>query len=145
MARRHSHLYAYGSIERIDRQLLEYLQQQPFPGNVRELENAVQRMLFSKTSGVMFTLDDWVAQTEQETESEVSPDLLAAAANALWKVISQCGVPYARAVQEMEKKILETALKAGGSTRQQIAQRLQTSERTLYYKMRAHRLRSPAA
>ncbi len=145
MARRHSHLYAYGSIERIDRQLLEYLQRQPFPGNVRELENAVQRMLFSKTSGVMFTLDDWAAQTEQETESEASPDLLAAAANALWKVISQCGVPYARAVQEMEKKILETALRAGGSTRQQIARRLQTSERTLYYKMRAHRLRSPAA
>lgn len=145
MARRHSHLYAYGSIDKVDTKLLEYLMQEPFPGNVRELENTVQRMLFSKTTGMTLSLDDWTAQTAQSEVSEVSQDLLAAAAGALWKVIAQRGVPYARAFQEVEKRILETALTADGSTRQQIARRLQTSERTLYYKMRAHRLRSRAA
>jgi transcriptional regulator with PAS, ATPase and Fis domain len=145
MARRHSHLYAYGSIEKVDTNLVDYLQEEPFPGNVRELENTVQRMLFSKTTGVTLSLDDWIAQTAQQEGSEVSHDLLAEAASALWKVIAQRGVPYARAFREMEKKILETALTADGSTRQQIARQLQTSERTLYYKMRAHRLRSPAA
>jgi two-component system response regulator PilR (NtrC family) len=146
LARRHGHLYAYGSIEEIDTRLLTRLQAEPFPGNVRELENTVQRMLFSKTSGSTLSLDDWIAQTDdQEKNLQASPDLLAAAANALWRVISQGGVPYARAFQEVEKRILETALNADGATRQQIARRLQTSERTLYYKMRSHRLRNPAA
>jgi len=144
LAKRHSHLYAYGSIEEVDARLVTYLQAEQFPGNVRELENTVQRMLFAKTSGATLSLDDWLAQAEQE-EVTVSCDLLGAAASALWKVISQRGVPYARAFQEMEKRILETALSSDGATRQQVARRLQTSERTLYYKMRAHRLRSPAA
>ena len=145
LARRHSHLYVYGSIEEVDKMLVAHLQAEPFPGNVRELENTVQRMLFSKTSGATLSLDDWIAQAEQQEECAMSPDLFAAAASTLWKVISQRGVPFARAFREMEKRILETALKADGSTRQQIARRLQTSERTLYYKMRNHRLRNPAA
>jgi DNA-binding NtrC family response regulator len=144
LAKRHSHLYAYGSIEEVDARLVTYLQAEQFPGNVRELENTVQRMLFAKTSGATLSLDDWLAQAEQE-EVAVSCDLLGAAASALWRVITQRGVPYARAFQEMEKRILETALSSDGATRQQVARRLQTSERTLYYKMRAHRLRSPAA
>jgi two-component system response regulator PilR (NtrC family) len=143
LAGRHSRLYAYGSIESVDMELLKYLEEQPFLGNVRELENTVQRMLFSKTSGVTLSLEDWVAQTEPEDEE--SADLLDTAAAALWKTISRCGLSYRSAFQEMEKRILETALHAGGSTRQQIARQLQTSERTLYYKMRAHHLRGPAA
>ena len=51
MARRHGSLY--GPMETVDRSLLDYLATQAFPGNVRELDNAVQRMLFLKASGVI--------------------------------------------------------------------------------------------
>jgi transcriptional regulator with PAS, ATPase and Fis domain len=143
LAQRHAHLY--GPVESVDADLVQHLGQQAFPGNVRELENAVQRMLFAKAKGTSLALEDWVAQTGQEEDAGRDPDLMATAASAMWKVISQRGVPYARAFQEIEKRVLETALSADGSTRQQIARQLQTSERTLYYKMRAHRLRTPAA
>jgi two-component system, NtrC family, response regulator PilR len=141
-ARRYSHLYS--PIESIEPDLLQLLEQQKFPGNVRELENTVQRMLFTKLEGNSLTLADWLAQAGQD-EKDQPPDLIDMAASAMWKIISQRGVPYARALQEIEKRVLETALHADGSTRQQIARRLQTSERTLYYKMRTHGLRNPAA
>ena len=143
LAKRHSHLYAF--IEKIEPQLVKYLEQKRFPGNIRELENTVQRMLFLKTDGVTLGLDDWITQTGQDEDGEGTPELVATAASSLWKIISQCGVPYAQAFQETEKKVLQTALSAEGFTRQQIARKLQTSERTLYYKMRTHRLSTPAA
>jgi len=59
-ARRHSHVYS--GIACIDPALVQYLTQQPFEGNVRELEHAVERMLFSKTQGSTLDLSDWMAQ-----------------------------------------------------------------------------------
>jgi len=142
-AKRHRHLY--GPIENVEPPLLTYLERRPFRGNVRQLENTVQRMLFLKKEGASLGMEDWHTQTGEDEEQDGSPDLIAVAATALWKVVSQRGVPYARAFREIEKRLLETALHTEGSTRQQLARRLQTSERTLYYKMRSHHLRTPAA
>jgi len=136
LAKRHAYLYA--PIEKVEADLLNHLNQKAFPGNVRELENMVQRMLFAKAKGNSLALEDWIAQAGSQEETDVAPDLMAEAASAMWKVISQRGVPYARAFQEIEKRVLQTAICAEGSTRQEIARRLQTSERTLYYKMRTH-------
>jgi transcriptional regulator with GAF, ATPase, and Fis domain len=140
LARRHSSLY--GPIESIDSSLLAQLAARPFPGNIRELENAVQRMLFVKTSGPSLDLADWKAQAQAQvkTEGAAVSDPYADAADAMWKVIMQLGVPYAEAFQEIEKRVLEAAINTHGTTRREIAQRLHTSERTLYYKMRSHGL-----
>jgi DNA-binding NtrC family response regulator len=62
----------------------------------------------------------------------------------MWKAISQQGVSYAQAMQEIEKRVLETAINVQGFTRRETAQRLKTSERTLYYKMRSHGINQPA-
>lgn len=140
-ARRHSRLYM--RIQEVESQLLMFLQSKPFPGNVRELENAVQRMLFLKTEGTSLGMADWIAQAAPET-APVDLDLLDEAASAIWKTISEQGVSYAQAIQEIERRVLEAAINSRGSTRREIAQRLQTSERTLYYKMRAHGINQPA-
>jgi transcriptional regulator with GAF, ATPase, and Fis domain len=137
LARQHAGLYA--RIESVEPELLHHLELQPFPGNVRELENVVQRMLFLKSGGVSLGLADWIAQSRLDSTQE-SPDLLADAAGAMWKAICQTGVPYAQAFHEIEKRVLQTAVNVGGSTRRQVAERLRTSERTLYYKMREHGL-----
>ena len=63
----------------------------------------------------------------------------------MWRAISQRGVSYARAFEEIERRVLETAISTEGFTRRQVAERLHTSERTLYYKMRAHGLRHPGS
>ena len=46
-ARRHANLHA--GIASLEPELVQHLQSCPFDGNVRELENAVQRMLFHKS------------------------------------------------------------------------------------------------
>lgn len=135
LARRHDDLY--GPIEKIEPELLRFLESRSFPGNVRELENAVQRMLFLKNGGRSLELADWVPETAAELAAS-DGDPLAEAASAAWKAISQRGVSYAQALQEIEKRVLEAAISMSGSTRREIAQRLQTSERTLYHKIQAY-------
>lgn len=128
----------YQPIYRIEADLIALLQSKAFPGNVRELENLVQRMLFQKSEGTSLGLADWMAQSSPELAPP--DDFLVEAASAIWNAISNRGIPYAEALQEIEKKVLEAAIKTGGPTRRAIARTLHTSERTLYYKMRAHRL-----
>jgi transcriptional regulator with GAF, ATPase, and Fis domain len=141
-AKRHDSLY--GPVETVEPELLSLLRSYSFPGNVRELENAVQRMLFLKTEGNSLGIADWLAQSGPEGVSQ-DRDLLTEAAVSAWKAISQRGISYAETIQEIERKLIETAFSASGCTRREMAQRLRTSERTLYYKMRAHRVQGPAA
>jgi transcriptional regulator with PAS, ATPase and Fis domain len=137
LGRRHASLYQ--PIDEVDPELIQLLQARAFPGNVRELENAVQRMLFLKTNGNSLSAADWLAQAGPENQLQ-DHDLIAEAASAMWTAISARGIPYARAFQEIEKRVLESAINAGDMTRRATALRLHTSERTLYYKMRAHNL-----
>jgi transcriptional regulator with GAF, ATPase, and Fis domain len=140
-ARRHESLYK--PIEAVEPELLAVLGTQSFPGNVRELENAVQCMLFLKTEGSTLGVADWQAQSGPEALGG-GHKLLAEAAMAAWKAISQCGVPYAEAFREIEKRVLQATFTVPGFTRREMAQRLRTSERTLYYKMRIHRIHESA-
>jgi transcriptional regulator with PAS, ATPase and Fis domain len=137
LARRHCDIYE--PIDKIEDELLSLLYLKHFPGNVRELENHVQRMLFSKTGGTSLGLADWRLQPIEAGMGE-SPNLLRAAAANIWDAINLHGVSYAQAIREIESSVLQAALKVKGRTRRQIAQCLQTSERTLYQKMRIHRV-----
>lgn len=141
-AKRHDSLY--GPVETVEPELLSLLRPHSFPGNVRELENAVQRMLFLKTEGSSLGVSDWMAQSGPEAAT-ADQDLLAEAAVSAWKAISQRGISYSETIQEIEKRLLETAVNVLGCTRREMAQRLRTSERTLYYKMRVYRIHGPAA
>jgi two-component system response regulator AtoC len=140
LARRHRDLYE--PIETIEPELVRLLAAQLFTGNVRELENAVQRMLFSKTQGNSLGVADWMAQEAPEKDdgqTGANQGLLDQAAGMVWKAIST-GVSYRLAIREVERKLMETAMSAAGGTRRDVANLLRTSERTLYYKMRANRL-----
>ncbi len=132
LARRHKAIY--GPIESIEPELVRFLQMKSFPGNVRELENAVQRMLFLKTEGTTLGLSDWLMQSGPE-DSPARTDPVKEAADAMWRAISERGLPYAEVLRETEKRVLEAALQANGQ-RRQVAQYLRTSERTLYYKLK---------
>jgi|SRR5579859_3009683 len=133
-ASRHGALYS--AITEVEAPLLGLLATKVFQGNVRELENAVQRMLFLKSEGASLGIKDWWAQSVSEGP-DADADLFSDAASAAWKIISLRGIPYAQAFQEIEKRVLQTAIKVHGPTRREIAQRMHTSERTLYYKLRA--------
>jgi transcriptional regulator with GAF, ATPase, and Fis domain len=136
-AQRHRSLYQ--PIVTVEYELLRHLESQTLPGNVRELENAVQRMLFLKTEGTSLTLDDWMRQLGTDS-AQPGEDLLGESASAVWQTISNRGFGYDQALQEVEKRVLQAAINVPGSTRRQIAQQLHISERALYYKMRARGL-----
>ncbi|WP_446745323.1 sigma 54-interacting transcriptional regulator [Silvibacterium acidisoli] len=130
------HAGLYRPILSVDPELLRFLESQPILGNVRELENAVQRMLFLKTEGASLTLEDWTRQVSTEAPGE-KIDLMAQTANAVWRTISNGECGYGQALQELEKRVLEAAMSVPGSTRRKVAKQLHISERALYYKMRA--------
>ncbi len=134
-ARRHAGLH--DRIDVLEPALLAHLATCRFEGNVRELENAVQRMLFGKTGGNSLTRDDWFAQEEAQQQHQ---DLVREAAGILWAAIGQEGITFAGLLCRIESALLERALNSSGLTRRQIAKLLRTSERTLYHKIRAHRL-----
>lgn len=136
-ARRHKHIYA--AVTSIDPDLVQFLERQPFEGNVRELEHAVERMLFGKTEGTSLKLSDWMAHCGGDTGE--SRDWIGEAADRLSNAIFERKLPYVQAIQQIEERVLEIALSRGGQTRREIAAGLQTSERTLYHKMRIHRMR----
>ena len=142
-ARRYPGLYE--RIESLDRDLLQYLQGCRFEGNVRELENAVQRMLFMKTEGHSLTRADWLRQeTECLNEALQLQDEIPSAAERLWLIMLKDELPFPELMRKIEGELLRRALQSGGKTRREVAKMLQTSERTLYHKMSAHGIGAPS-
>lgn len=137
LARRHKEIFE--PVDAVEKDLLSYLQTLPFPGNIRQLENAVQRMLFAKSEGRSLTFADWKGQAERE-ENECNRDLMSEAAGSFWKAINHSDLPFTRAFRDLEREVLHLALRLGGGSRRELARRLHTSERTLYYKIRIHHL-----
>jgi two-component system, NtrC family, response regulator PilR len=134
-ARRYPDLYK--RIESLEPELLQHLQACRFEGNVRELENAVQRTLFMKDDGDSLTRADWLRQ-ESDLPEALHPDEMPKAANLLWIIMLRHELPFPELMRQIEGELLRRALRIGGKTRREIADFLKTSERTLYHKMHAH-------
>jgi DNA-binding NtrC family response regulator len=128
----------YRPITAVEPELVDFLRTQPFIGNIRELENAVVRMLFAKSHGTSLCVEDWCPHPS-DANGEPERDLIGEAAHNLWQSISSSHLSYAQAFQQLEQKVLVTAL-LGGRTRREVAKKLQTSERTLYHMIRTHHL-----
>jgi two-component system, NtrC family, response regulator PilR len=136
-ARRHAGLHE--RIETLEPELLRHLAECPFSGNVRELENTVQRMLFLKLDGATLTRADWVAQ-EDEIERPVAGRYgIDDATNILWPMMLENNLTFRSLIKSIEEQLLDKALETKGKTRRELAQLLHTSERTLYHKIRARR------
>ena len=135
LARRYKHVYA--PIDRVEPDLVRFLESQAFPGNVRELENVVQRMLFLKSQGTALELEDWLSQAEEQPRG-TQEDPLDKAAQGLLQVIREGGIPLAHAIRRVEEKVLEAALQSRNRTAREAAALLGTSERTLYRKLRSY-------
>jgi two-component system response regulator PilR (NtrC family) len=135
-ARRHASLHE--QIDSLDPDLIRHLQACRFEGNVRELENAVQRMLFMKDDGHSFTREDWLQQEAAPANESCQRDDILQAANLLWLAMTRREMPFPDLMHRVEGELLNLALQASGKTRREIARLLHTSERTLYHKMSAH-------
>jgi len=138
LAQRHRCLYE--PIKTVEPDLVNFLQSKPF-GEMSGSWKMPFKDAFVKTLGTSLGMADWMAQAGKEVPHS-GADPLAKAADALWTAITQSGIPYAQAVREVEKRVLEAVINIPGTTRRDAAQRLCTSERTLYNKMRVHGISS---
>jgi two-component system, NtrC family, response regulator PilR len=142
-ARRHANLH--DGITSLDSDLLVHLQSCPFNGNVRELENVVQRMLFNKTEGHSFSRSDWLHQQESAVGETPDDDALRQAVGLLWGALLSQGISFSDLMWRIESELLQKALQVEGKTRREVANMLHTSERTLYHKISAHRIVAPSS
>jgi two-component system, NtrC family, response regulator PilR len=136
-AKRHPNLHE--GITSLDPDLVELLERCSFKGNVRELENAVQRMLFNKGEGDSLSRADWLYQQTPEAPEPRREGAVQQAAELLWTQMGEQGVPFPELMRQLEGELLERALQVEGKTRREIAAMLQTSERTLYNKISSRR------
>ena len=142
-ARRHAHLHE--GIASVEPDLLQHLQSFPFDGNVRELENTVQRMLFHKIDGDSLSRADWQDQQSSSAVPERDGDEeIVQAANLLWLAIQKRGLALPELLRRAESAVIGKALQVQGKTRREIAEMLHTSERTLYHKLNSRNVEIPS-
>ena len=82
-------------ISRIDRNTMELCQQYPWPGNIRELQNIIERSVILCSGETLWIDEAWLATEEQTPRPELS-------------------APLTETLQNQEKVIIEAALAASG-------------------------------
>jgi two-component system, NtrC family, response regulator AtoC len=127
---------AYGRTElSIEPEALGLLEQERWPGNVRQLCNFVERLVVLSSAPLIRAEDVRLALRDQENVEKYST-LVTHAADA-----SPISVgPLDQKMRETERRILEGALKRADNNRTLAARLLGISRRTLYNKLEEHGL-----
>jgi DNA-binding NtrC family response regulator len=121
-------------VEGIEPLCLQALRQYPWPGNIRQLENAVERMVLMSEGAVLR-----VADLPPEVRATLSDEVVAAA-----EATAQAGegapIPFKEIVksrtQELERALIEQALEATSGNVTRAAERLGLSRKGLQIKMK---------
>jgi two-component system response regulator AtoC len=105
------------------------LQTYSYPGNVRELENMVERaVLMARGRVIMPThFPPRAGSSNASAPCSMEADLLS--------------LPFHKAVGELEKKLIENAIRLASGNKTEAANRLQINRRLLYQKMIEHQIK----
>jgi DNA-binding NtrC family response regulator len=112
-------------IEGISPEAMDYLLAHSWPGNIRELENAIERaVVFARSSGI--------------TPEDLPPQIRGSARPV---VEIQSGIlPLKQALEEPERDIIIHALEANDWNRRRTADMLEINRTTLFHKMKKYGL-----
>lgn len=111
-------------VESVSREALDLLMRYPFPGNIRELENIIERSLV-------------LTKTEQLTTVDLPVFLKTAAPVESARFTGTPGIPLPGQLQEIESQIIRAALKDHGNNQTRAAHELGISEARLRYRLKA--------
>jgi DNA-binding NtrC family response regulator len=103
------------------------LQTYSYPGNVRELENMIERAVLMARGRVIMP-----SHFPQRAATPAGPNGFEASLLAL---------PFHKAVGELEKKLIEDAIKRALGNKTEAANQLQINRRLLYQKMSEHQIK----
>ena len=104
------------------------LQNYSYPGNVRELENMVERAVLMARGRVLMS-EHFPAKADIRSDGK----------SRQWE-IDLLSLPFHKAIAELERRLVEKALKESGGNKTEAANRLQINRRLLYNKMTEHRI-----
>jgi two-component system, NtrC family, response regulator AtoC len=99
------------------------LQTYPYPGNVRELENMIERAVLMARGRIILPAH-LPTRNDDAPASAASADLLQ--------------LPFHKAVAELERRLIENALRGADGNKTEAADRLEINRRLLYDKMEEH-------
>jgi DNA-binding NtrC family response regulator len=104
------------------------LQNYSYPGNVRELENMVERAVLMARGRVLMPEHFAAVMKEKGNHEPHDPD------------VDLLSLPFHKAVAELEKRLIERAIRDADGNKTDAANRLQINRRLLYKKMEEHRI-----
>ncbi|MEZ0231386.1 MAG: sigma-54-dependent transcriptional regulator [Methylophilaceae bacterium] len=122
----------------INPQAIEALEQYPWPGNVRELENVLERAAIVCSNRTITTEHLPVEMLEfNNTEPEHA---LQQSNSSTSTSTPETNFSLPLAVETLEKKLIETALKSSDGNKSRAARLLDISERSLWYKLSRYKI-----
>jgi two-component system, NtrC family, response regulator AtoC len=124
-ARKYSERYGLGYVVQLSAELVEYLEQQPWPGNVRQLENTIARCVALATTRIV-----GLEALHTPYDSTESGDV----------TISDAGPSFREQVEAFERNLIAYAIRMSGGNQSETARRLQMNRATLYDKIKKYEL-----
>jgi DNA-binding NtrC family response regulator len=104
------------------------LQNYSYPGNVRELENMVERAVLMARGRVLMS-EHFPPRPESNGQGD----------SRVWE-IDLLSLPFHKSVAELERRLIEKAMKDSGGNKSEAANRLQINRRLLYNKLEEHKI-----
>jgi two-component system response regulator AtoC len=121
-ARKYSERFGLGYVVQLSPELVEHLAQQAWPGNVRQLENAIARCVALATTKI------------------VGLEALASPAAGEDAAAPEGGPSFREQVEAFERNLIKQALDASSGNQSETARRLQLNRATLYDKLKRYGL-----
>ncbi|HWU85931.1 MAG TPA: sigma-54 dependent transcriptional regulator [Kofleriaceae bacterium] len=121
LARKYSERFGLGHVVQLSPELLDQLEQQPWPGNIRQLENAIARFIALATTRTI-GLEALMAPAESP---ETTGD-------------REQGLSFREQVEAFERNLIRQAMTASSGNQSETARRLQLNRATLYDKLKKY-------
>jgi two-component system response regulator AtoC len=122
-ARKYSERFGLGHVVQLSPELLEHLELQTWPGNVRQLENTIARCVALATTSIV-GVEALNAPTDGPPRTEESHG----------------GPSFREQVEAFERNLIRQAIHASGGNQSETARRLQLNRATLYDKLKKYNL-----
>jgi DNA-binding NtrC family response regulator len=129
-ARKYSERFGLGHVVQLSPELVALLRGAPWPGNVRQLENAIARCVALASGTVIGPAAFALVQDPTGTREPGAPSELTA----------ESGPTFREQMEAFERNLLASALAAAAGNQSQVARRLGMTRATLYDRLKRYQL-----